>query len=109
MMNHVGTSNSLTVVRPRRRGEGVTAVSGAHESHSGFRRGEGVTMSKMPDLTNNVIKPRPTTKQGVGLRDSPSNPGNRLPDLTASTGFGGFAPANELKRGSVMDILGKKK
>ena len=27
--------------------------------------------------------------------------------MTASTGFGGFLPAKELKTGSVMDILGK--
>jgi hypothetical protein len=57
----------------------------------------------MPDLTNNVLKTRPVRKH-----DSPANPGNRLPDLTANTGFGGFSAAKELKTGSVMDILGKK-
>ena len=30
-----------------------------------------------------------------------------MPDVTATTGFGGFLPAKELKTGSVMDILGK--
>jgi len=61
----------------------------------------------MPDLTNNVIKQRPQMKQGVDvLRGSSTNSGSRLPDLTASTGF---SAARELKSGSVMDILGKKK
>ena len=32
-----------------------------------------------------------------------------MPDVTASTGFGGFLPAKELKTGSVMDILGNYK
>jgi hypothetical protein len=36
-----------------------------------------------------------------------SNSSSRLPDITASTGYGGFIPARELKSGSVMDILGK--
>jgi len=58
-------------------------------------------INSMPDVTNNLIKKSPSKEK---LKGSSS----RLPDITASTGFGGFVPAKELKTGSVMDILGKK-
>lgn len=57
----------------------------------------------MPDITNNTLRKTSSTNK---LKGSNSNSG--LPDVTASTGFGGFLPAKELKTGSVMDILGKK-
>jgi len=60
--------------------------------------------SSMPDVTNNLVKKSPVMKNCL----KGSNSSSKLPDLTASTGFGGFAPAKELKIGSVMDILGKK-
>jgi len=58
-------------------------------------------MSSMPDVTNNLLKKSPS-------KDSIKGSNSRLPDITASTGFGGFGAAKELKSGSVMDILGKK-
>jgi len=59
-------------------------------------------LNSMPDVTNNLLKKSPLKDKLKG-----SNSSSRLPDLTASTGFGGFVPAKELKTGSVMDILGK--
>jgi len=59
-------------------------------------------MFSMPDVTNNLVRKLPAKDTLKG-----ANPSSRLPDLTASTGFGGFGPAKELKAGSVMDILGK--
>merc|ERR1719233_271707 len=56
-------------------------------------------INSMPDVTNNLVKKSPSKEK---LKGSSS----RLPDITASTGFGGFVPAKELKTGSVMDILG---
>merc|ERR1712096_533231 len=56
-------------------------------------------LSSMPDVTNNLLKKSPSKEKMKGSS-------SRLPDLTASTGFGGFVPAKELKSGSVMDILG---
>jgi len=58
-------------------------------------------LNSMPDVTNNLLKKSPSKDKLKG-----SNSSSRLPDLTASTGFGGFVPAKELKTGSVMDILG---
>merc|ERR1719495_2766005 len=58
-------------------------------------------INSMPDVTNNLVKKSPLKEK---LKGSSSG----LPDITASTGFGGFVPAKELKTGSVMDILGKK-
>jgi len=58
-------------------------------------------LSSMPDVTNNLVKKSPS-------KDKLKGSSSRLPDITASTGFGGFIPAKELKTGSVMDILGKK-
>lgn len=65
---------------------------------------EAVHLNKkmMPDITNNTLR---KTVSNDKLKGSNSNSG--LPDVTASTGFGGFLPAKELKAGSVMDILGK--
>jgi len=57
----------------------------------------------MPDITNNTLQKNISSDK---LKGSNSNSG--LPDVTASTGFGGFLPAKELKTGSVMDILGNK-
>lgn len=57
----------------------------------------------MPDITNNTLQKNVSSDK---LKGSNSNSG--LPDVTASTGFGGFLPAKELKTGSVMDILGNK-
>jgi len=57
----------------------------------------------MPDITNNTLRKVSSTNKLKG-----SNSNSSLPDVTASTGFGGFLPAKELKTGSVMDILGKK-
>jgi len=57
----------------------------------------------MPDITNNTLRKNISSDK---LKGSNSNSG--LPDVTASTGFGGFLPAKELKTGSVMDILGNK-
>ena len=74
----------------------------------------------MPDITNNTLRKNISSDKLKGnffkggiyvphhnscLLGSNSNSG--LPDVTASTGFGGFLPAKELKTGSVMDILGK--
>ena len=74
----------------------------------------------MPDITNNTLRKNNSSDKLKGnffkggmyaphhnscLLGSNSNSG--LPDVTASTGFGGFLPAKELKTGSVMDILGK--
>jgi len=61
-------------------------------------------LSSMPDVTNNLVKKSPNKSDKL----KGSNSSSRLPDITASTGFGGFIPARELKSGSVMDILGKK-
>jgi len=58
-------------------------------------------INSMPDVTNNLVKKSP-------LKEKLKGSSSRLPDITASTGFGGFVPAKELKTGSVMDILGKK-
>lgn len=61
-------------------------------------------LSSLPDVTNNLVKKSPSKSDKL----KGSNSSSRLPDITASTGFGGFIPARELKSGSVMDILGKK-
>jgi len=58
-------------------------------------------ISSMPDVTNNLLK--------KSTKDSIKGSSSCLPDITASTGFGGFGAAKELKVGSVMDILGNKK
>eukprot|EP00092_Neocalanus_flemingeri_P028743 GFUD01031207.1.p1 GENE.GFUD01031207.1~~GFUD01031207.1.p1 ORF type:complete len:618 (-),score=129.07 GFUD01031207.1:1525-3378(-) len=91
-------------------------TSGDKNSHSpNFRVGGGLVnstsslntnfkfnnLSSMPDVTNNLMKKSPSKDKLKG-----SNSSSRLPDLTVSTGFGGFVPAKELKTGSVMDILG---
>lgn len=75
----------------------------------------------MPDITNNTLRKNISSDKLKGnfvLREAckfhmiifvlvGSNSNSGLPDVTASTGFGGFLPAKELKTGSVMDILGK--
>ena len=75
----------------------------------------------MPDITNNTLRKTSSTNKlkgniPRGFHDkvknwivSGSNSNSGLPDVTASTGFGGFLPAKELKTGSVMDILGNYK
>ena len=77
----------------------------------------------MPDITNNTLRKAVSNDKLKGeaksvlllnivsftynLHFAGSNSNSGLPDVTASTGFGGFLPAKELKAGSVMDILGK--
>merc|ERR1719394_1213291 len=58
----------------------------------------------MPDITNNILSKSLRTDKLKG-----SNSMTMMPDVTATTGFGGFLPAKELKTGSVMDILGLQK
>ena len=77
------------------------------------------SFKSMPDITNNTMSKSLSSNKLKGgdflilinfafayeiISGSGSNSG--LPDVTASTGFGGFLPAKELKTGSVMDILG---
>ena len=73
----------------------------------------------MPDITNNTLQKNISSDKLKGILNGisrrvmleylfeGSNSNSGLPDVTASTGFGGFLPAKELKTGSVMDILGK--
>ena len=73
----------------------------------------------MPDITNNTLQKNISSDKLKGILNDisrrvmleylfeGSNSNSGLPDVTASTGFGGFLPAKELKTGSVMDILGK--
>jgi len=69
-----------------------------------FTSSVGPDVKSMPDITNNILTKSFSTNK---LKGTGSIPG--LPDVTASTGFGGFLPAKELKTGSVMDILGLQK
>jgi len=62
------------------------------------------TKKTMPDITNNILSKSLRTDKLKG-----SNSMTVMPDVTATTGFGGFLPAKELKTGSVMDILGLQK
>jgi len=77
--------------------------SGAVNSYSNINTNfKFNNLSAMPDVTNNLVMKK------LQSRDRIKGSNSRLPDITASTGFGGFIPAKELKTGSVMDILGKK-
>ena len=74
-------------------------------------------VKSMPDVTNNTMfkaNAKAPNLRGIVLNHLKTGSetkyltgsGQQQPDITASTGFGGFLPAKELKAGSVMDFLG---
>jgi len=100
-----GPSNLDIEIRPNpnlRMGGGIenTVTSGLVTSSPTMKTNfKFNSLNSMPDVTNNLVKKSP-------LKEKIKGSNSRLPDITASTGFGGVIPAKELKLGSVMDILG---